>query len=81
MLFTRLLEIKEITANSVILTCSGGESDKWYKNKETNVMSSTYEVQAENGIVEGVYHCEYTENLKTIKHMFYLNVKGEETYS
>ncbi|XP_051717893.1 T-cell surface glycoprotein CD3 epsilon chain [Ctenopharyngodon idella] len=71
-------EIKEITASSVILTCSGGENYKWYKNREKNVIStsSTYEVQAENGIVEGEFHCEYTtDDSKTIKHMFYLNVK------
>lgn len=90
-LFTRLLlssiifviEIKEIKANSVILTCSGSETDKWYKNKDTNLLSTNdiYEVTASNGIVEGEYACEYTAESKTVKHLFYLNVKGEETSS
>ncbi|XP_067221872.1 T-cell surface glycoprotein CD3 epsilon chain-like [Chanodichthys erythropterus] len=71
-------EIKEITANSVILTCSGSETDKWYKIKETNPTSTsgTYEVKANGGIVKGEFSCEYkTAESKTIKHFFYLNVK------
>ncbi|ROL54685.1 T-cell surface glycoprotein CD3 epsilon chain [Anabarilius grahami] len=74
-------EIKEITANSVILTCSGSETDKWYKNKETTPTktSDIYEVTAKNGIVEGEFMCEYkdTEHTpeKDVKHLFYLSVK------
>lgn len=93
MLFTPLLlssiifviEIQKITENSVILTCSGSETvAKWYKKKEINPISTsvTYEVTTNDGIVKGEFSCEYTtEESKIIKHLFYLDVKGEETSS
>ncbi|XP_048017980.1 T-cell surface glycoprotein CD3 epsilon chain-like [Megalobrama amblycephala] len=75
-------EIKEITANSVILTCSGSETvAKWYKKNEINPISTsvTYEVTTNTGVVEGEFSCEYKDTdhgpEKDVKHLFFLNVK------
>lgn len=97
MLFTPLLlssiifviEIQKITENSVILTCSGGKDSEvtWKKGSDVlkDEINKEKEVIADQGIVKGEYSCEYKDKEhdpeKDVKHMFYLNVKGEETSS